>query len=1071
MLDLDNTNSDNTRPRRRTALIALELERYGIDIAALSETRLSGEGSLTEDGGGYTFYWRGHPEGQPRQHGVGLAIRSELMEKIVEAPNFINERLMTLRIPLVKGEYATVLSCYAPTLTSEENQKDAFYEQLHQALSGIDKDDKIILMGDFNARVGKEASVWDGAIGGNGVGKMNSNGLRLLTLCCEFNLTISNTIFRMKDRFKTSWMHPRSKHWHLLDYVIVRKSDIQFVKKTSAIRGAECSSDHRLIASDIAWKIRPRQRRAGVTKRKLNCEALQNPALRQQFQVKSEEALSSTPVESSSDVEAQWIQISSTIRKAAEDTLGFREKQHRDWFDENREDIRSLIAVKNSAHDSLIRNPNSPALRQRFVDLRATVQRETRRMENEWWINLASEIQGYADENDTHRFYDAIKKAYGPTSRSTVPVRSADGTTLIRDAQGISDRWAEHFSTLLNSGIDPDSTILNDIPQTDIKRHLDTAPTMEEVEGAVRNLQNRKSPGGDGIPAEIYKYGGATILQSLYHIISMVWETETVPQGWKDSIIITLYKNKGDKAECGNSRGISLLSVAGKILAKILLKRLIEHVSEDLMPETQCGFRQNRSTSDMIFVARQTLEKCREQYKDLHICFVDLSKAFDTVDRQLLWEILRRSGCPQKFTKLVRLLHDGMEARVRVGSLESDPFDVSRGVKQGCTLAPILFNLYVSYITRLLASQVGPDCGININYRIDRNLFDLKKLKARTKVKHSWFLELQYADDCAILSHSRTGLQEAISQVAELYSRFGLEINVRKTEVLHWTGENSEATGSDITINGVPLQVANSFKYLGAYIADDCKLDSEINNRICQASRALGRLRDRVFGNHNLSLQTKIKVYTAICLSTLLYGSEAWTIYARHMRSLEAWHIKSLRSILGVTWRDRLTYEEIYRKTASASLESQLGRRQLRWIGHVIRMDDNRLPKQVLYGELSTGERKAGGQKKRHKDHVKTVLKKFEIVPETLETYAADRSGWRAKCYQGAKKCQQSRNELMRLRRQRRHLQNQNVGDGRFPCTMCGRVCLSRIGLRSHQQAHQRRGGDGAVVVAPDGLP
>ena len=281
MLDLDNTNSDNTRPRRRTALIALELERYGIDIAALSETRLSGEGSLTEDGGGYTFYWRGHSEGQPRQHGVGIAIRNELMDKIVEAPNFINERLMTLRIPLVKGEYATVLSCYAPTLTSEENQKDAFYEQLHQALSGINKEDKIILMGDFNARVGREATVWNGVIGRNGVGKMNSNGLRLLTLCCEFDLTITNTIFRMRDRLKTSWMHPRSKHWHLLDYVIVRKSDIQFVKKTAAIRGAECSTDHRLIASDIAWKIRPRQRRAGVTKRKLNCEALQNPTLRQ----------------------------------------------------------------------------------------------------------------------------------------------------------------------------------------------------------------------------------------------------------------------------------------------------------------------------------------------------------------------------------------------------------------------------------------------------------------------------------------------------------------------------------------------------------------------------------------------------------------------------------------------------------------------------------------------------------------------------------------------------------------------------------------------------------------------
>ena len=101
-----------------------------------------------------------------------------------------------------------------------------------------------------------------------------------------------------------------------------------------------------------------------------------------------------------------------------------------------------------------------------------------------------------------------------------------------------------------------------------------------------------------------------------------------------------------------------------------------------------------------------------------------------------------------------------------------------------------------------------------------------------------------------------------------------------------------------------------------------CTLDTEINNRICQASRALGRLRDRVFKNHNLLLQTKIKVFTAVCLSTLLYGSETWAVYARHLRLLESWQIKSLRFILGVTWRDKLTYEEIYRRTGSLRLES-----------------------------------------------------------------------------------------------------------------------------------------------------
>ena len=264
----------------------------------------------------------------------------------------------------------------------------------------------------------------------------------------------------------------------------------------------------------------------------------------------------------------------------------------------------------------------------------------------------------------------------------------------------------------------------------------------------------------------------------------------------------------------------------------------------------------------------------------------------------------------------------------------------------------------------------------------------------------------------------------------------------------------------------------SSFKYLGTHISNDCKLDTEISYRVSQASRALGRLQTRVFKNHNLSIHTKVEVYTAVCLSILLYGSESWTIYARHLKTLEAWHIRSLRVILNVTWRDKLTHKEIFRRTGSTSLESQLGRRQLRWMGHVIRMDATRLPKQLLYGELSSGLRKAGGQKKRHKDYMKTVLNKFDISPERLESLAADRNEWRSKCHEGARKCEQKRNERMQLRRERRHNQDTDVAseDRRYPCVICGMACRSRIGLFSHTQAHQR-GGDEAVVVVPDGQP
>ena len=152
--------SNNNRPERRTALVARELRRLNIDIAALSETRLAGEGQLTEINGGYTFFWRGLPQEQRRIHGVGFAIETKLANKLEELPVGINERLMTLRLRLSRDQFATIISAYAPTMDAEEDVKEVFYSQLDQILSNIPKYDKIILLGDFNARVGNNSALW-----------------------------------------------------------------------------------------------------------------------------------------------------------------------------------------------------------------------------------------------------------------------------------------------------------------------------------------------------------------------------------------------------------------------------------------------------------------------------------------------------------------------------------------------------------------------------------------------------------------------------------------------------------------------------------------------------------------------------------------------------------------------------------------------------------------------------------------------------------------------------------------------------------------------------------------------
>ena len=139
-----------------------------------------------------------------------------------------------------------------------------------------------------------------------------------------------------------------------------------------------------------------------------------------------------------------------------------------------------------------------------------------------------------------------------------------------------------------------------------------------------------------------------------------------------------MYK-KGDRTDCGSYRGISLLSIAGDIFARVLLNRLSTHITPFVVPETQCGFRGNRSTVDMIFCLRQLQEKCIEQDRPLYMVFVDFSKAFDTVGRTGLWQLLRKYGCPEKFTTMIEALHTGMMANVSVGGEVSESFSVTNG--------------------------------------------------------------------------------------------------------------------------------------------------------------------------------------------------------------------------------------------------------------------------------------------------------------------------------------------------------------------------------------------------------
>nr|VZI02592.1 unnamed protein product [Spirometra erinaceieuropaei] len=671
-------NPRSDRPERRTALVARELARYKLDIAALNETHFSEQGQL---------------EAERRDAGVAFAIRNDIVGRLPCLPQGINDRPMNLRLPLWGGKFATIISAYAPTMTNPDAVRDKFYEDLHALLATVSKADKLIVLGDFNARVGTDQSAWRGVLGPHGPRGSSENGLLLIRTCAEHRLMLTNTFFCLPEREKATWRHPRSRQWHPLDYVLVRRRDRQDLLVTKAIAGAEGWTDHRLVISKMCIRLQPRRRPQGKRPPgKLNVALLSLPAHHLHFSNELAQRLDNLPIAAADDaaaaenasVENRWCQLRDTVQSTALAVLGRAPRK-----------TPGLVRRQRPCHQksASVEEPPTQSL-----------------------------------------------PVYGPPTKGTAPLLSADGNTLLTEKTQILQRWAEHFRGVLNRPSVISDAAIERLPQVETNVDLDLPPSLQETIRAVQQLSSGKAPGSNAIPAEVYKHGGPQLTDRLTALFQEMWRQGEVPQDFKDATIVHLYKRKGNRQVCDNHRCISLLNIAGKIFARILLNRLNNHLEHGLLPGSQCGFRRHRGTTDMIFAARQLQEKCQEMRTHLYSTFVDLTKAFDTVNRKGLWKIMQKFGCPERFTQMVRQLHDGMMARVTDNGAVSEAFAVTNGVKQGCVLAPTLFSLMLSAM--LMDAYRDERPGIRIAYRTDGHLLNQRRMHYQSRVSTTTVHEL-----------------------------------------------------------------------------------------------------------------------------------------------------------------------------------------------------------------------------------------------------------------------------------------------------------------------------------------
>nr|VZI48821.1 unnamed protein product [Spirometra erinaceieuropaei] len=578
-------------------------------------------------------------------------------------------------------------------MTNPYAVRDKFYEDLHAFLATVSKAHKLIVLGDFNARVGTDHTAWRGVLGPHGLRGSNDNGLLLLRTCAEHHIILTNTFFCLPER---------------------------------------------------------------------------DNELAQQLDNLPIAAADDTATAENASVENRWCQLRDMVQSTALAVLGCAPRQHQDWFNDNDAAIRNLLVEKNSLHKAYVDHPTD-ATKAAFYRSRRQLQQRLREMQDAWTARKAEEIEGYADRH--------------------APLLSADGNTLLTEKTQILQRWAEHFRGVLNHPSVISDAAIELLPQVETNVDLDLPSSLQETIRAVQQLSSGKAPGSDAIPAEVYKHGGPQLMDHLTALFQEIWRQGEVPQDFKDATIVHLYKCEWNRQVCDNHRDISLLNIAGKIFARILLNRLNNYLEQGLLPESQCGFRRHRGTTDMIFAARQLQEKCQEMRTHLYSTFVDLTKAFDTVNREGLWKIMQKFGCPERITQMVRQLHDGMMARVTDNGAVSEAFAVTNRVKQGCVLAPTLFSLMFAAMLMDVYRDERP--GIRIAYGTDGHLLNQWRMHLQSRVSTTTVHELLFADDCALNTTSEEEMQRSMDLFSAACENFTLIINTQKTMVMHQPPPNS----------------------------------------------------------------------------------------------------------------------------------------------------------------------------------------------------------------------------------------------------------------------------------------
>lgn len=957
------------------------------DVATLQETRIN-EPS-TDICGSYTLLL-GAADSR-YVGGVGFAVSQKITNSILEF-DFVSYRLAYLKLDTGKTT-RWIVSAYAPTEDATDIVKDEFWDSLMKLIRSIPAKHDVIVGMDANAVFAAKED--HEALGRWHIDSKETtdNGGRLLELCSAANMTIAST-HKMTSRSRMfTWtgntrLSPEEQQRRgtrrlraQLDYVLMRPGQLGRMRRVGAVLHTNFDSDHQPVLAVIDGAFA--RRKFVRPPQKLDSSALKDAQVAETFRgaVLDKMISRATKHENTAD---SW---TSAIADAAKDSLPLcrNQRQAKKYSEKANEIYRRMCHARHQGDLAACRR------------LRRAIRNQLKRDREEVWERRVEELQAAWEARNPRKVYTLLRVYSG---RLTTPTKTLKTERGLVTGEHTLPVWKEYFETLLNR--EPPTVLELDHHQRPQYEMNTSRPTENEVRAVIRKLSSNKAPGDDGITAEMLKALPTCAVASLTKIIQEIWDQQEMPNSWRNAVVIPLHK-KGSKQEPSNFRGISLLRTTYKLLERVIVNRMLK-AREATSRDEQAGFRPGRSTVDQIFCLRQTMEQRRNHAKELHIAFLDFAAAFDCPDRTRLFHALQADGVPPKIVKLLAGMNRDATATVRTGAGMSESFAVRTGVRQGSVAGPILFNYVVDDVMRRTA--------------------ELYPSNVRLHPTSRTLMDLEYADDIAVLADTAEELQCIVTTISFLASSYGLRLRPEKCKQL-WTRTKPNR---GITIDGDEIELVEEFCYLGSLIHGKGDLSGDVSQRCKKAAAAFGTLW-KCLWSQPISDEMKIRVYLTAIRPIFLYSSETWALTTTMENKLDALERRFLRRILGYFYPNQRHNYELYndvdrivRRMSKNKMHKlirpsqEVAIRRLRWLGHVIRRPHDRLVHLSLRTTAPPDWKRAPGRrrltwseavKKSIDGAIRLRIKRDELQRqlwnstewvEVLYSIAQDREAWTEFC-------------------------------------------------------------------------